>query len=100
MASVEAPLTNGSSAIHTNGALQDGPVESAITFDPSIFRSYLLALLPPFLAALPEEIESIFDEEFDERVLKFAGEGGGVIYVVKKKDEAEGAFPSCCLHIR
>ncbi|KIP08567.1 hypothetical protein PHLGIDRAFT_34940 [Phlebiopsis gigantea 11061_1 CR5-6] len=93
MASVEAPLTNGSGAMHTNGTLQDGPVESAITFDPAIFRSYLLALLPPFLAALPEEIESIFDEEFDERVLKFAAEGGGVIYVVKKKDEAEDDAP-------
>lgn len=92
MASVEAPLTNGSNGLHTNGALQDGPVEPTTAFDPSIFRSYLLALLPPFLAASPEEVESIFDDEFDERVSKFAGEGGGVLYVVKKKDDAEGMF--------
>lgn len=90
MAAVETPLTNGSSGIHANGALQDGPVEPTIAFDPAIFRSYLLALLPPFLAALPEELESIFDDEFDERISRFAGEGGGVIYIVKKKDEAEG----------
>lgn len=96
MTSIEAPLTNGSS-VHTNGTLQDGPSESSITFDPSIFRSYLLALLPPFLAASPDEIESVFDEEFDERVLKFAGEGGGVVYVVKKKDEAEGTL--CSPHL-
>jgi hypothetical protein len=92
MSMVEAPLTNGSNGIHTNGTLQDGPVEPVITFDPSIFRSYLHALLPPLLAVLPEELESIFDDEFDERVSRFAGEGGGTVYVVKKKDEAEGVY--------
>lgn len=91
MAAVESPLT--SSNLHTNGTngvLHDGPVEPAISFDPSLFRSYLLALLPPVIGATPPELVYLFDEDFDERVQRFAGEGGGAIYVVKKRDEAEG----------
>lgn len=49
-----------------------------------------MSLLPPVLGALPEDFVSMFDEEFDERVTRFAAEGGGVIYVVKTRDEAEG----------
>ena len=95
MAAVEPPFTNG---IHrTNGALNgNGDVhepissEPAIPFDPSVFRSYLISLLPPILGASSEELDSIFDDDFDDRVSRFAGEGGGVVYVVKKKDEQEG----------
>ncbi len=84
-------LANGS-ALHTNGTPTDEPVQPTIAaFDPSIFRSYLLALIPPFLGASPDELETIFDDEFEERISRFAGEGGGVIYVVKKKEETEGA---------
>jgi hypothetical protein len=75
------PITNTS----TNGPIDQPP------FDSSVFRSYLLALLPPVLGAPPSELESIFeDDEFDERVSRFAAEGGGVIYVVKVRDEVEG----------
>lgn len=62
------------------------------SFDPTIFRTYLLSLLPPVLGASPEEIESIFDSEFDERVARFASEGTGVIYIVKRRDEVEGTL--------
>ncbi|KAF9068581.1 cytoplasmic dynein heavy chain 1 [Rhodocollybia butyracea] len=58
-------------------------------FDPEIFRSYLLALLPPVIGALPSDLVGIFDGEFDERVTRFAGEGGGVLYVVKLRDDEE-----------
>ncbi|KAI8983292.1 dynein heavy chain [Trametes punicea] len=94
MAGVEVPLTNGLSrangALNGNGDLHD-PIttESPIAFDPSVFRSYLLSLLPPIFGASPEELQSIFDDDFHERVFRFAGETGGVIYVVKKKDEQE-----------
>ena len=88
MAALDAPLTNGTA--HTNGITPDGPSEPVITFDPSIFRSYLSALLPPLLAAHPDDVESLFDSEFDERISRFAGEGGGVMNIVKKKDEVEG----------
>ncbi|OBZ78610.1 Dynein heavy chain, cytoplasmic [Grifola frondosa] len=64
-----------------------------MSFDPSLFRSYLLALLPPVIGAFPAELESIFDDEFDDRISRFAGEGGGVIYVVKQKDDAEDDAP-------
>ncbi|THH27962.1 hypothetical protein EUX98_g6222 [Antrodiella citrinella] len=90
MAAVESPLsipqTNGNG---TNGVLHDGPVEPAISFDPILFRTYLLALLPPVVGAALAELEEIFDDDFDERVQRFAGEGGGAIYVVKKRDDAE-----------
>ena len=45
------------------------------------------------LGASLDELEAIFDDEFEERASRFAAEGGGVIYVVKVKDESEGACP-------
>ena len=101
MAAVESPLasipqTNGNGT--ANGVLHDGPVESAISFDPSLFRSYLIALLPPVIGASPAELEYLFDEDFDERVQRFAGEGGGAIYVVKKRDEVEGEHMRSYIH--
>lgn len=96
MAGVEsplAPITNGihraNGALNGNGDLHDPIIEPAIAFDPAVFRSYLLSLLPPLLGAPSEELESIYDEDFDDRVARFAGEGGGVVYVVKKRDEHE-----------
>jgi hypothetical protein len=66
------------------------PMESTSQFDATVFRSYLLSLLPPVIGALPEELESIFEGEFEETVAKFAGEGGDVIYVVKRRNDVEG----------
>ncbi|KAL0062365.1 dynein heavy chain [Marasmius tenuissimus] len=80
-----AALTNG----HESPATPEPPTSS---FDPEIFRTYLSALLPALIGALPEELESIFDHDFEERVARFAAEGGNVIYVVKSiktKDEGE-----------
>ncbi|KAI0069891.1 dynein heavy chain [Panus rudis PR-1116 ss-1] len=99
MAAVEAPLSNGV----TNG-VHDGPVEpqptQAIPFDTAVLKSYLLALLPPLLAATPSELEYLFDDEFDERVQRFVSEGGGVLYVVKKKEESEDETnPSYSYHL-
>ena len=102
MAAVEAPLaptTNGISrtngTLNGNGDLHDATsAEPAISFDPSVFRSYLLSLLPPIFGVPSEDLESIFDEDFDDRVSRFAGEGGGVVYVVKKRDEQDGEHPS------
>ncbi|KAG2064001.1 cytoplasmic dynein heavy chain 1 [Suillus decipiens] len=82
------PLTN------SNGALpHDSPVDTPPPFDTSVFRTYLESLLPPVLGTQPEELVGLFDEEFDERVTRFAAEGGGVIYVVKTKDETEEDVP-------
>ncbi|KAF7974161.1 hypothetical protein HWV62_13279 [Athelia sp. TMB] len=88
-------LTNG------NGhgpILGDGPIaETASTFDSAIFRDYLLSLLPPVLGASLEELDTLFDDDFDERVSRFAAEGGVVIYVVKVRDEVEGQFVATSL---
>ena len=55
-------------------------------------RTYLLALLPPIFGASRGEIEDqVFDSEFEERVARFASEGGGPLYFVKRKEEVEGA---------
>lgn len=72
----------------TNG--NHDPMESPSLFDSSVFRSYLSALLPPVIGALPEELEPIFETDFEDTVSKFAGEGGGVIYVVKRRNDVEG----------
>lgn len=45
-------------------------------------------------ASLQEIQECVDDAEFEDRVQRFAAEGGGPLYVVKVKDEAEGA---CCI---
>ena len=82
----------------SNGVLpHDGPVDTTPppAFDVSLFRSYLLSLLPPVLGASPEELVSLFDDEFEERVIRFAADGGGVMYVVKVKEESEGEHANC-----
>lgn len=56
-------------------------------------RAYLLTLLPAVFGTPREELEDqIVDSEFEERVTRFAGEGGGPLYVVKVKDETEGMY--------
>lgn len=91
MATAELLRSHSSTDHISNGTTpHDGPLEPTQSFDSSIFRSYLLSLLPPVLGASLDELEPIFDDEFEERVSRFAAEGGGVIYVVKVKDEAEG----------
>ena len=74
----------------TNGSLNHQEPEPTSAFDPEIFRSYLLSLLPPVIGAYPSDLGSMFDEEFDARVARFASDTGGVIYVVKVKEESEG----------
>ena len=75
-------------AVNGNGNGNANPLPS---IDSSVFRSYLLALLPVVLAASTEDIEStLFDDEFDERVSKFASEGNSVIYVEKTRIDSEG----------
>jgi len=76
---------------HTNGTTSgDASVESPAAFDPLIFRKYLLSLLPPVIGADPADLDTLFVDEFDERAGRFATEAGGVIYIVKIKNETEG----------
>lgn len=79
-------LTNGHGPIPGDGPI----IEPTQSYDSSIFREYLLSLLPPVLGASLDELDTIFDDEFEERVSRFAAEGGVVIYVVKVRDEADG----------
>ena len=77
---------DGPAAVNGNGNANPLP-----SIDSNVFRSYLLALLPVVLAASTEDIEStLFDDEFDERVSKFASEGNSVIYVEKTRIDSEG----------
>ncbi|EJD04236.1 cytoplasmic dynein heavy chain 1 [Fomitiporia mediterranea MF3/22] len=89
-----SPQTNG--ALSSSDVLPDGAPTTAptSTFDPVLMRSYLLALLPPIFGAEKGELEDqIFDSEFEERVTRFASEGGSPLYVVKKKEEVEDDSP-------
>jgi len=88
---------NGTNGINGTSPTPQDEAAPSSSFDPAIFRSYLLSLLPPVLGATPDDIESIFDSEFDENVTRFASEGTGVIYIVKRRDEVEGTF---VLHLR
>lgn len=81
----------------TNGH-HDGLLEPPTQFDVSIFRSYLSALLPPVVGALPEELDDLFESgDFDETVSKFAAEGSDVVYVAKQRVDLEGSaiFAMC-----
>jgi hypothetical protein len=81
---------NGTNGINGSGAIPHDEAAQSSSFDPDIFRTYLFSLLPPVLGATTEEIESIFDGNFAEHVARFASEGTGVIYIVKRKEDVEG----------
>ena len=77
------------SASSTNGTANGNanPV-----FDLGAMRAYLLAVLPAMFGAALEELEvPLSGEDFDERMMRFAGESGGPLYVVKVKEGGEGA---------
>jgi hypothetical protein len=93
------PRLNGHSHLQTsgngNGHLHDdpaaaGPSTSTAPFDSSIVRDYLTALLPALLGAATDDIWSIFEDDFEERVGRFASEGNGVMYVTKVKHDLGG----------
>jgi len=68
-----------------------GALTPTTAFDVSIMRAFLISLLPAVMGATREQLEdTIFDSEFEERVTRFANEGGGPLYVVKVKEESEG----------
>ncbi|KAK0438444.1 dynein heavy chain, N-terminal region 1-domain-containing protein [Armillaria borealis] len=46
-------------------------------------------LLPPVIGATPAELDSLFDDEFNDRVARFSSEGGGVHEV---EEEAEQTY--------
>ena len=90
---VEMETSSSPSSLTSNGMNHDtAPPEPSVPFDSEIFRSYLLALLPPVIGAVPSELDQIFDGEFDERVARFAADTGGTLYVVKAKEESEGVY--------
>ena len=76
-----------SSLALTNGFLNHQEQEPTLAFEPEIFRSYLLSLLPPVIGAYLSDLGSLFDEEFDARVARFASDTRGVIY-----EESGGTF--------
>jgi hypothetical protein len=81
-------VLDGPAAVNGNGSANPLP-----SIDPSIFRPYLLALLPVVLSASIEDIEStLFDDDFDDRVLRFASEGSNVVYIEKTRIDSEGAY--------
>ncbi|KAF9527881.1 cytoplasmic dynein heavy chain 1 [Crepidotus variabilis] len=87
-------LTNGTT---TNGTHHDDSSNSTpgastsngTAFDPEIFRRYLKSLLPPVIGASPEDLEGLFDDEFEERAVRFSADTGGVVYVVQVKEESD-----------
>ena len=87
-------VTNGNGTT-TNGDALATPEPTAF-FDPEILKGYLKSLLPPMIGAHAEDLESLFDDEFDERVARFAADNGAVVYVVQTKEESEG-MSSCFL---
>jgi hypothetical protein len=84
--------TNGVALTNGNGIHHDGPLDaSPSSFDSSLVRNYLVSLLPALLGAAPDDLWSLFEDDFEERVGRFASEGNGVMYVTKIKHEFEGA---------
>ncbi|KAF9042285.1 cytoplasmic dynein heavy chain 1 [Panaeolus papilionaceus] len=81
--------------VHTNGSsnhIDQTPAAEAAapsSFDTEVFKKYLLGLLPPVLGVDLAELYSLFDDEFEERVTRFAADTGGVIYVVQVKEVSE-----------
>lgn len=70
--SVMEPSSTPGPVNGTNGN-HDELLEPTTQFDVSLFRSYLSALLPPVVGALPDELDDVFESgDFDETVSKFA----------------------------
>ena len=86
-----SPPTNGTLA-PADGLPDGAPTPPPTsTFDPALMRPYLLALLPPMLGCMQAELEDqLFDADYEERVTRFAAEGGGPLYIVKRKEGVEG----------
>jgi hypothetical protein len=84
------PHTNGNGIHHDHDDLLDSE-PSPSTFDSSIVRNYLNALLPALLGTSTDELWSLFEDDFEERVGRFASEGNGVMYVTKIKHDLGGA---------
>jgi dynein heavy chain 1 len=84
----QTSLTNGNH--HDSPPATDPAPPPVSNFDPDIFRTYLLSLLPPVIGAKVEDLHSLFDDQFEERVSRFAADTGGVVYVVQVKEESEG----------
>lgn len=87
MAEPLSPLTNG----HDNSepSIQTQP-DQPPQFDPEILKAYLQALLPPVIGTSHSDLVSLFEQDdFADKVTQFATESGGVIYVVKAKDDVE-----------
>lgn len=79
--------------LNGNGITGNGTASTSTAFDTELFTHYLLTLLPPVIGATQVELEeTLFDAEYEERVTRFASEGGNVLYVQKVKDEDEGTF--------
>ena len=89
-ASPEVFSSGHSPNVNGNAPLPAESVPPPVPFDASLFKTYLLSIVPPVIGATPDDLEPIFDGDFDEKVAKFAVEGMSVIYVVKVKDEGEG----------
>ena len=83
-------VTNGNGTTSNGDALTTP--EPTTFFDPEILKVYLKNLLPPVIGADPADLESLFDDEFDERVARFAADNGAAVYVVQTKEESEGTF--------
>ncbi len=82
----EAPEPNGN-GVNGNGSSSPAPGPH---FDTLQFQSYLLTVLPDILGAKSEELSvSLFDDDFDERVTRFASEGESMLYVQKVKEDAD-----------
>ena len=47
------------------------------------------------LGAYPEELVSLFEDEFEEKVSRSAAEGGGMLHVIKVKKEVESEAKVC-----
>src|ERR1700761_5985529 len=85
------PTSNG--ILTPDLSLEPSTQSTPSTFDVSVFRTYLLNLLPPVLGATIHELEdSLFDSDFEERVTKFANEPSVVVYILKKKEDVNGLF--------
>jgi hypothetical protein len=83
--------TTSVNGLHTPDLAQEPTTPSP--FDSSVFRDYLLSLLPPLLGAAHDELEAtLFDDEFHDRVTKFATEAGAVLYVLKRKEDTPGTW--------
>ncbi|ORX39193.1 dynein heavy chain, N-terminal region 1-domain-containing protein [Kockovaella imperatae] len=83
-----------SSLLAEDGVIPQPSTNGTLSFDTSVFRTYLEALLQPVMSASLDNLSSLFaDPSFDEKALRFATDPAcQVVYITKRYIDGDASL--------